>query len=439
MKIRSYVISVPLTIISCLILISAIRPDHSIITSGTALRGEGNYIYTEGGRSLYRLDRKTGDFVTIYTGRNPIYRYDISPDKTKAVCYFEGEPFLHLLTLSTVPARASRIALKIPEGFSDSLDTVYFDESGSYIMAASSAYSDRCVAFYVDLKKPGTSVNTLSGGGSVIIAAGADLIYITHSKSEYGRYGKTQRETVRWKNIITGVEKNIYSFEGLLRITEKDNDILQAGAEAVDSESPSIAAVRIKEPHKLMDKIIIYKGGTGVPLAEIESPREFNGKPVRIERVHLTAEAKHIIYGVKFSYGDQYETFLAYDVKSGKLEKASDALLSRVIFKTKYRDFRNTGKGLLFRYIEGSDDLVLVDINAKTYSENSMLPFAKIPKAEWAGLVYFFPDPDEFYAGIEKGGGRYYIRFPLKALKAPGTSLPEGVSPFEFIQSYRKY
>ncbi len=421
---------------SAIILISAARPDHSIISAGTSLIERNGFIYASAGKTLYRLNRKTGDFSAIYSGRTPLYRFEVNSGNTKALCIFEGDPHLHYLQLGAGPVKSVKILMNKPQGYSDQPDILYFTRNETRAVICSSSYGDRAVVFLADLTKAESANTALATGGAVIAAGGDSVVYLTHSKFEYGRYEKSSKETLRWRNIFTGAEKDLYVFPTINKVYLVGYNYIKPTATAVETGSPEYAGVRINDPGTGTDRVLIFKDASGTPFATVESPREINGGELYVERALLSADAMNLIFEVTYKETPGFRSYIKTDLKTGKTEPASDEFMSGIRFKTKYRQHGNTLKGHLFKQNEGSDILLLVDKKKRMYSETNIKPLAKTPKVEWGGLTYFYTEPDEFYTAIEKGGGRYFMRFPFSALKTPDKPVPDGQSVFEFIQRH---
>ena len=69
-------------------------------------------------------------------------------------------------------------------------------------------------------------------------------------------------------------------------------------------------------------------------------------------------------------------------------------------------------------WIHFGDWLILMSDQGKS-RKTSLRRLSRKSRPEWAGPSYYVTDPEQFYFGIEKRGGRYFMKVDRKRVRTP--------------------
>gem|GEM_PF-2590774 len=414
------------------------RPDHYLIPSATALKGNGTFVYASGGGRLYQFNRQSGALKTLLVRRGSLYRYTFNKANSRFLCFYEGENFLHYLQYMRGRRVYRKLPLKKPNKWSEEVSTIFFDVTEKYAITYSAPYSNHVVAAVTSLTYPYRSRQVLARGGKIIYADLSHLVYMTYSGSRYGRAFKTNSEKVMYLNVKTGTSKVLHTFTQLVKRNIRQErryrtEWYRSRVSAIPSKAKKRFALQIVDEHLGKNFFLVIDMKRSRVIRRFEAFAEFEGRRIKKRSAYMNPTDSFLaIHNIYYDRNDNY-------IKYSFLKESSDFLSNNFPFsRTRIGSYwaygyLSDGK-TLWHHPRGKNYMVLIDTESRKYSITNMLTFARKQKVEWGGLTYFFSSPDEFYAGIEKGGGRYYIRFPLSKLRPPVRPMPAGINPLDFMK-----
>ncbi len=417
---------------------AVIQPDSSIIPSAVSLKNNGRFIYANGSGRLFQLDRLTGDLRTIFSHRGSLYRYYFTKDNTGFLCYYENEEFIHYIKKQGKRYISKRLPLARPKGWADLFDRVFIDTETANAVAVSSQQSDRVVAVSTSIKKKKTQI-TVSRGGRVIHSEGRHLVYMTYTSQRYGRYMMSPSETIYYRDIISGKELSLYTFRSLYHTVRSGsitrNRLYSSGASGIKSEAGKIFGIHITDEHARKSFILFIDMKKSKPVCSVECSAFFSGDIPETGIWRMSRDDSLCFFSGETTGGRLISS--AADILTGKITPLPGDYNQLSALPGGYWGYGILPNGYIWHHKRKSNTMLIVDPVSNTFSETNLLRFTGKPQVEWAGLTYFFPDPDEFYTSVEKGGSRYYIRFRPGDLKKPRKHIPAGRTVLSFLTQGR--
>jgi hypothetical protein len=385
------------------------HPVHKVLPACIGLKnGSGDFIYGIGSKKLYRLNRKTLVSQVLYErSHDYLYRFDVHDSDDKMLLYYEGDKYLYYLETSPFKVR------QVPRG--TSVDSLYIDRAGTHaVVYKRGGYKFKVVR--TSLAEPHDHETLLEQEGRVLISSADELLYATwsyvHGKN-FHPYYSPMYEHVMARAFSDAKPQRLFTFPNI----DHRNSI-----DRIESRSGEVEGLFLDDFTRNKQYIIVHdwKGGSTITY---EVPYRLNADPC----------GSYCPLGAAFSHKEDHLVIL--DIQEKQLRVLRFDFQGTSLTETGVLPLPGgsklkgkVGKEAIHRlgvlednstvWIHWGDYFVFMDSSGKS-STVDVRPFSKVKSPEWAGPTYYTTDPEQFYLGIEKGKGRYFMVVQLSKLHKP--------------------
>jgi hypothetical protein len=386
-----------------------IHPKHKILPDCLGLvNGTGDHIYGLGDKTVYRLNRKTGESVALYERNvDHLYRFAVSDSDDQMLVYYEGDKYIYHLAMK--PFKVTQI----PKG--TGVDSLYINSIGTHAVVFDRG-DYAFVAKRTSLLPPHDSETLVEQEGRVLVSSAENVLYATWSYAQgknFHPYYSPMYEHVMARAFKNQKPSRLFTFPTI----DHRNSI-----DKIYSRSGDVEALFLGDFTRDKQFILVHdwvKDST----VTFEMPYHVTSDPC----------GSYCPFAGAFSHDEKHLFFLDIQAKQVRVLRFDPAKpdlkevgliplpgSSKLKGKFEKEEIHRMGtlKDSETVWIHWGDFLIFMDPAGKTSSVN-VAPFSKKKNPEWAGPTYYTTDPEQFWFGIEKGGSRYFMMAELSKLYSP--------------------
>ncbi len=386
-----------------------VHPPHQILPDCLGLiNGTGEHIYGLGDKTLYRLNRKTGESVALYERSvDYLYRIAVSDSDDQMLLYYEGDKYVYHLTMKPFKVH------QIPKG--TGVDSLYINAIGTHAVVFDKGdYGFEAVR--TSLLKPHDHETLIDEEGRVLTSSAENVLYATWSTAQgknFHPYYSPMYEHVMARAFKDAKPSRLFTFPTI----DHRNSI-----DKIYSTSGTVEALFLGDFTRDKQFILVHDWTAGSTVT-FEMPYHVDADPC----------GNACRFGAAFSHNEDHLFLLDIQAKQVRVLRFDPAKpdisevgaiplpgSSKLKGKFGKQEIHRMGtlKDSETVWIHWGDFLIFMDPSGKTKTVN-VAPFSKKKSPEWAGPTYYTTDPEQFWFGIEKGGSRYFMMVELSKLYSP--------------------